>query len=171
MAKNKTHYNDVTWASWHLESSATWSIVKQIVQTKYNGNIKNTYGWPFVRGIRRWTDDQIILLKGQLCGKRLHLMPPLCFRADSRLGARQWETSLQSTAVSHWLGTKLESALCLNWKEYHYCFGGLVNPCDSNWSANKANTVERKCAAVLSLYIYIHVHIYIYVCIYINIYI
>ena len=33
--------------------------------------------------------------------------------ADSRLAPSQWETSLQSNAVSHWLGANLESALCL----------------------------------------------------------
>ena len=33
------------------------------------------------------------------------------YRADSRLAPSQWETSLQSNAVSHWLGTNLESTL------------------------------------------------------------
>ena len=33
------------------------------------------------------------------------------FRADSRFAPSQWETSLQSKAVFHWLGTNLESAL------------------------------------------------------------
>ena len=32
-------------------------------------------------------------------------------RADSRFAPSQWETSLQSNAVSHWLGVNLESAL------------------------------------------------------------
>ena len=32
-------------------------------------------------------------------------------RAHSRLVPSQWETSLQSNAVSHWLGANLESAL------------------------------------------------------------
>ena len=32
-------------------------------------------------------------------------------RADSRFTPSQWERSLQSNAVSHWLGTNLESAL------------------------------------------------------------
>ena len=32
-------------------------------------------------------------------------------RADSMFASSQWETSLQSNAVSHWLGAKLESAL------------------------------------------------------------
>ena len=34
-------------------------------------------------------------------------------RADSRLVPGQWETSLQSNAISHWLGANLESALGL----------------------------------------------------------
>ena len=33
------------------------------------------------------------------------------FRADCRLAPNQWETSLQSNAISHWLGANLESAL------------------------------------------------------------
>ena len=33
------------------------------------------------------------------------------YRADSRFAPSQWETSLQSNVVSHWLGTNLESAL------------------------------------------------------------
>ena len=32
-------------------------------------------------------------------------------RTDSRFAPSQWETSLQSNAVSHWLGANLESAL------------------------------------------------------------
>ena len=32
-------------------------------------------------------------------------------RADYRLAPSQWETSLQSNAISHWLGANLESAL------------------------------------------------------------
>ena len=34
-----------------------------------------------------------------------------CVRADSRYVPNQWETSLQSIAVSHWLGANLDSAL------------------------------------------------------------
>ena len=33
-----------------------------------------------------------------------------CLRADPRLAPSQWETSLQSNAVSHWLGAIIESA-------------------------------------------------------------
>ena len=36
---------------------------------------------------------------------------PLYIRADSRLAPSQWETSLRSNAISHWLGANLESAL------------------------------------------------------------
>ena len=35
----------------------------------------------------------------------------LHIRADFRLATSQWETTLQSNAVSHWLGANLESAL------------------------------------------------------------
>ena len=38
-------------------------------------------------------------------------------RADSRFAPSQWETSLQSNAVSHWLGANLESALI--WDRAH----------------------------------------------------
>ena len=42
----------------------------------------------------------------------VNIKQPLCqSRADSRLAPGQWETSLQSNAVSHWLGANLESAL------------------------------------------------------------
>ena len=34
-----------------------------------------------------------------------------CSKADSRLVPSQWKTSLQSNAVSHWLGANLESSL------------------------------------------------------------
>ena len=40
-----------------------------------------------------------------------HLPDQGNFRADSRFAPSQWETSLQSNAVSHWLGANLESAL------------------------------------------------------------
>ena len=51
--------------------------------------------------------------------KKLH-ENHLCHRADSRFAPSQWETSLQSKAVSHWLGVNLESTLS-------YCPGVLVN--------------------------------------------
>ena len=37
-------------------------------------------------------------------------------RADSRLVPSQWETSLQSNVISHWLGADPESAVC----SYHF---------------------------------------------------
>ena len=42
-------------------------------------------------------------------------------RADSRFAPSQWETSLQSNAVSRWLGANLESALIMTKsKRYPY---------------------------------------------------
>ena len=37
----------------------------------------------------------------------------MIIRADSKLAVSQWETLLQSNAVSHWLGANLESALII----------------------------------------------------------
>ena len=39
-------------------------------------------------------------------------------RADSRVAPSQWETSLQSNTVSHWLGANLESATLISLKEF-----------------------------------------------------
>ena len=39
--------------------------------------------------------------------------------ADSRLAPSQWETSLQSNAVSHWLGPNLESTLLISSYLFH----------------------------------------------------
>ena len=47
-------------------------------------------------------------------------------RADSRLATSQWDTSLQSNAVSQWLGANLESAL-------QYCYVTLVFDLQSWW--------------------------------------
>ena len=42
-------------------------------------------------------------------------------KADSRLAPSQWETSLQSNAISHWLGANLKSALYTGPKLDHRC--------------------------------------------------
>ena len=44
----------------------------------------------------------------------IDMMSASVCRADSRFAHSQWETSLQSNVVSHWLGANLESALSLN---------------------------------------------------------
>ena len=67
---------------------------------------------------------QILFLHGGYWGCVQHLIPFIYslnkilshktvyyIRADSRFAPSQWETSLQSNAISHWLGTNLESAL------------------------------------------------------------
>ena len=45
------------------------------------------------------------------CYARVATNPLMQIRADSRFAPSQWETSLQSNTISHWLGTNLESAL------------------------------------------------------------
>ena len=44
-------------------------------------------------------------------------------RADSRLAPSQWETALQSNAISHWLGTNLESVLIASSIMPLHCIG------------------------------------------------
>ena len=51
-------------------------------------------------------------------------------KADSRLAPSQWETSLQSNVVSHWLGANLESAL----QTADYAFQSLFPSSHSLWS-------------------------------------
>ena len=47
---------------------------------------------------------------------------PEHYRGDIRFAPSQWETSLQSNAVSHWLGADLESVLTMY-------SGASVTPC------------------------------------------
>ena len=42
-------------------------------------------------------------------------------KADPRFSPSQWETSLQSNAVPHWLGANLESAMKCPWFDIIYC--------------------------------------------------
>ena len=52
--------------------------------------------------------------KSQWYGKYFHvviLSVSLSYRTDSRFAPSQWETSMQSKAVCHWLGASLESPL------------------------------------------------------------
>ena len=71
----------------------------------------------------------------------IRFQPLMWCRADPRFAPSQWETSLQSNAVSHWLGANLESALlCISWNPVsaafswadwvmwrQWCGAGLVN--------------------------------------------
>ena len=59
--------------------------------------------------VLHWNRAQAITC---LVGKATHIDS---FRADSRLVPGHWETSLQSNAVSHWLGANLESALLIGY--------------------------------------------------------
>ena len=48
-----------------------------------------------------------------------HFFTQAYTRAGSRLAPSQWETALFCNAVSHWLGTNLESALLYHFQKYH----------------------------------------------------
>ena len=58
-----------------------------------------------------WTNDDIIHWCIYVSPGFNELMGWIFPRANSSFAPSQWETALQSNAVSHWLGTNLESAL------------------------------------------------------------
>ena len=63
------------------------------------------------------------------CGIDSHLVSELLYRADSEFAPSQWEMSLQSNTISHWLGANLESAL---WYQA-VCQECLLAGCLSCW--------------------------------------
>ena len=60
-------------------------------------------------------------------------------RADPRVVPSQWETSLQSNAVSHWLGANLESALDHGPNPVELLITGI----EKNWNFNFDNATNR----------------------------
>ena len=70
-----------------------------------------------------WTVDTKLsgntMLENNMLPKPVHIV--IWIRVDSRLAPSQWETVLQSNAVSHWLGTNLESALQIKASEVVSC--------------------------------------------------
>ena len=75
------------------------------------------------------------------------IYPYNIYRADSRLAPSQWETSLQSNAVSHWLGTNLESALIYYPKLCHHHACKYPRPKNARLSAD--TSMETKLGCVL----------------------
>ena len=108
--------NKVNWWStgiyWEDQSHVLWSWDGETLQdwwVIYLASFFNTLlltSWTQTKWI---TFSNTILPVMVLCGY------PNQLRADCRLVPSQWETSLQSNAVSHWLGANLESVLQLPW--------------------------------------------------------
>ena len=77
---------------------------------------------------------------------------PHC-RDDSMFAPRQWETSLQSNAVSHWLGANLESAMhyhdnamLASWHGNAFCITDTFSV-----DSSPKRTVMRSCDVFFSL--------------------
>ena len=80
-------------------------------------------------------------------------------RINSRLAPNQGEASLQSNAISHWLGANLESALLyVHWNVRGGCCDGLSHHCLHGWLASVQlfMLVSPWWPFCLSYYIYIH---------------
>ena len=65
---------------------------------------------PFIQ-IHRSSSDSILRIPHHVKMIYEKMLWYMIQRADSTIVPSQWETSLQSNAVCHWLGTNLESAL------------------------------------------------------------
>ena len=104
------HYSDVTWASWHLKSPATWLFFQQFVLTNNKENIKSSHDRPL------WGESTdyrwIPLTKVQWCDKSFHVMTSswhmchkslgICFGHCSVLHLYhvQWHPSTETTSQS-----------------------------------------------------------------------
>ena len=86
-----------TWRQCHTRHQSSTEISLKITSLKFHSNLLGTDGLK---------NDEIFY--------------GICCRADSRHAPRQWETSLQSNAVSHWLSANLESAI--------YCIYQMFSP-------------------------------------------
>ena len=98
-----TWTNDASWILWH---KLQWNLTGNTI-VYFHGNAleMSSARWqPFCSGLKLLN---VISIKSMRC-IIIH------FRADSRLAPSQWETSLQSNGISHWLGVNLESALHFN---------------------------------------------------------
>ena len=87
-------------------------------------------------------------------------------RSDSRLAPSQWETSLQSNDVSHWLGAILESAL-ITCNHYHAAdallasmvligFDGNIPPSAPEWLITCVYFIPPKLELCLTFFV-IHI--------------
>ena len=118
------------WSIWYQKqkqvyvfdkAAAKWSITYQTSRIFEKGHWKDERGsvhwhkmpqviWVNTSQLQCGTSDplspKLVTLLGCLDGIYVQML-----RADSRLAPSQWETSLQSNAVSHWLGTNLKSAM------------------------------------------------------------
>ena len=108
---------------------AAQHFVQWYIQPNNKENMKTWYLRPLLRRILQWPVDSpqegsnveiippswhhYVKVSGLLVGS---LELAISYRAHSRLAPSQWETSLQSNAVSHWLGANLESALSSPWR-------------------------------------------------------
>ena len=63
----------------------------------------------------------LIILPVLLVGYFSNVSVKAHYRADSKFAPSQWETSLQSNAVSHWLGANLKSARPLGQIRTSHC--------------------------------------------------
>ena len=107
-----SHYLNQCWniANWTLRSKLQWNLNRN----PYSFIDENAFEyvvWKIV-AILSWPQCVNVV---QYIPRANGITCPCTYRADSRFAPSQWETLLQSNAVSHWLGANLKSALHLNY--------------------------------------------------------
>ena len=125
-----------TWTAPSHYLNQCWNIVNWALANKFQRNFHRNFiifnlknaseivvwqnGGHFVRG--KWVNG----CNNGISKLRNCMTPVKPHRADFRFAPSQWETSLQSNAVSHWLGANLESPLPRIWSLPFGCCYCLV---------------------------------------------
>ena len=109
-SKVPEHQYQQCWQNFHIQF-----IMNNLVKLKLN--LKKKKRIPFIfrvnKSMAQCKTTVTPLLMHVGVTESCALKALIYIRDDSRLAPIQWETSLQSNAVSHWLGANLESALCI----------------------------------------------------------
>ena len=108
----------------HTTEPDRWDVINGLVNCLVTPYIRHYLSkcWPWSMSpygvTRAWVRFQFHTLRPQahkaivpIPGSHEDHLQYCIHRTDSRLAPSQWETSLQSNAVSHWLGASLESVL------------------------------------------------------------
>ena len=109
----------ISYTSWICDNSQNkqWDVITH-PYSNFNGGLnkpplKLEHGWVITSHLKQWMwlliSGLIWITVSKMGSGMQNMWRPI--RADFRLAPCQWETSLQSNAVSHWLGANLESAL------------------------------------------------------------
>ena len=97
LGQNFAHVEEIDWVITGCSAHGNWLITKRALKMCITGHLCGESTSDKVQGMQKSYDVSKV---------NDHTISS----ADSRLASSQWEMSLQSKAISHWLGANLESA-------------------------------------------------------------